>query len=68
MARDHRGSVKVVTSGGPALAQFDYLAFGGLDESNSQASGPLAPRIRRRYTGQEFEAKRQDLFLPRPPL
>src|SRR5262249_53223207 len=37
--------------------ELDYRAFGSLDETNSQVVGTLAARIRRRYTGQEWEAE-----------
>ena len=57
VSRDGRGSTRVVTSAGKAVAQFDYGAFGALDGANSMTGTPLAPRIRARYTGQEWEAE-----------
>jgi RHS repeat-associated protein len=57
VSKDQRGSIRAVWAAGTVAASFDYLSFGALDAGNSQTTSPLAARIRRRYTGQEFEAE-----------
>jgi RHS repeat-associated protein len=55
ISRDQRGSVRAAWAGGKAEAAFDYHSFGTLEAENSYLPSPFADRIRRRYTGQEWE-------------
>jgi RHS repeat-associated protein len=49
------GRTKRAAAAAPVAVSFDYLPFGALDTGNSRLADPLAQRIRRRYTGQEWE-------------